>query len=189
MYFQFPIFFPRIPLLNYLLLFFIYHILKLCYSIFSFLIPETDHQGAVQRHCDHLMEFQGKMVEACRKFESMEEEHLAQMVTFMAKIAQVCPFPYIHVSMTSFQLLVSAFKRTSLCKFTFPCFHAFEFHSMPPVFQSQASMFPFPIPILTLVFLVLTYVPLISIHVPHAYRVRTALMSRWSEYMLPSTNN
>ncbi len=54
-----------------------------------FPFSETDHQGAVQRHCDHLMEFQGKMHEACMKFESLEEEHLAQMVTFMIKIAQV----------------------------------------------------------------------------------------------------
>ncbi len=52
-------------------------------------IPEKDHQGAVQRHCDHLMEFQGKMHEASMKFESLEEEHLAQMVTFMIKISQV----------------------------------------------------------------------------------------------------
>ncbi len=29
------------------------------------------------------------MKEACRKFESIEEEHLAQMSTFMIKIAKV----------------------------------------------------------------------------------------------------
>lgn len=49
----------------------------------------SSHQTAVQKHCDHLMEFQGKMVEASLKFESLEEEHLAQMVTFMIKISQV----------------------------------------------------------------------------------------------------
>ena len=48
-----------------------------------------DHQQAVGKHCNQLMEFQGKMSEACTKFESIEEEHLAQMVTFMIKIARV----------------------------------------------------------------------------------------------------
>ena len=39
------------------------------------------------------MEFQGKMHEACQKFESMEEEHLAQMITFIIKMNQVlCTF-------------------------------------------------------------------------------------------------
>ena len=47
---------------------------------------------AVAKHCDQLMEFQGKMSEACLKFESLEEEHLAQMVTFMIKIARVSVF-------------------------------------------------------------------------------------------------
>jgi len=35
------------------------------------------------------MDFQGKMKEACQKFESIEEEHLAQMTTFVIKIAKV----------------------------------------------------------------------------------------------------
>jgi len=52
---------------------------------------ESDHQSVVQRHCDQLMEFQGKMTEACQKFESLEEEHIAQMVTFMYNISQVGP--------------------------------------------------------------------------------------------------
>ena len=51
---------------------------------------EKEHEDAVKKHCNHLMEFQGKMSEACMKFESLEEEHLAQMVTFMGKITQVC---------------------------------------------------------------------------------------------------
>ena len=50
---------------------------------------ESDHQSAVGKHCDQLMEFQGKMSEACVKFEHAEEEHMAQMVTFMIKIARV----------------------------------------------------------------------------------------------------
>ena len=37
------------------------------------------------------MEFQGKMSEAAMKFESLEEEHMAQMVTFMIKLTQVMP--------------------------------------------------------------------------------------------------
>jgi len=47
----------------------------------------------VKSHCASLMEFQGKMSEACKKFESLEEEHMAQMVTFMIKIARVSPSP------------------------------------------------------------------------------------------------
>ena len=50
---------------------------------------EADHQAAVRRQCEQLMEFQGKMKEACCKFESLEEEHLAQMSTFMLKLARV----------------------------------------------------------------------------------------------------
>ena len=52
---------------------------------------EEAHQGVVKNHCASLMEFQGKMSEACKKFESLEEEHVAQMVTFMIKIARVSP--------------------------------------------------------------------------------------------------
>jgi len=52
---------------------------------------KSDHQSVVRRHCDQLMEFQGKMTEACQKFESLEEEHIAQMVTFMYNISQVGP--------------------------------------------------------------------------------------------------
>ena len=52
---------------------------------------ESDHKGAVQRHSDQLTEFQSKMVEACQKYESLEEEHIAQMVTFVIKLAQVGP--------------------------------------------------------------------------------------------------
>jgi len=50
---------------------------------------KSDHQSVVRRHCDQLMEFQGKMTEACQKFESLEEEHIAQMVTFMYNISQI----------------------------------------------------------------------------------------------------
>ena len=51
--------------------------------------PENDHRSAVQRHSNQLTEFQSKMVEACQKYESLEEEHIAQMVTFVIKLAQV----------------------------------------------------------------------------------------------------
>ena len=34
-----------------------------------------------------MMEYQGKHKEACVKFESIEEEHLAQMVTFTIQLA------------------------------------------------------------------------------------------------------
>ena len=54
-----------------------------------YFLAETDHQTAVRRQCEQLMEFQGKMKEACGKFESLEEEHLAQMSTFMLKLARV----------------------------------------------------------------------------------------------------
>ena len=53
---------------------------------------ESDHQEVVKQHCGLLMEYQGKMSEASMKFESLEEEHLAQMVTFMIKIARVSEF-------------------------------------------------------------------------------------------------
>ena len=45
----------------------------------------------MQRHSNQLTVFQSKMVEACQKFESLEEEHIAQMVTFVIKLAQVGP--------------------------------------------------------------------------------------------------
>ena len=35
------------------------------------------------------MDFQAKMKEASQKFESLEEEHLAQMTNFMLKITKV----------------------------------------------------------------------------------------------------
>ncbi len=40
------------------------------------------------------MDFQLKMKEACQKFESLEEEHLAQMSTFVIKIAKVSDIPF-----------------------------------------------------------------------------------------------
>ena len=55
---------------------------------------EADHQAAVKRQCEHMMEFQGKMKEACMKFEALEEEHLAQMSTFMLKLARVSTCSY-----------------------------------------------------------------------------------------------
>ena len=36
-----------------------------------------------------MMEYQGKHKEACAKFESIEEEHLAQMITFSIQLASV----------------------------------------------------------------------------------------------------
>ena len=59
------------------------------FSLYNSPSPESDHQTAVRRQCEHLMEFQGKMKEASAKFESLEEEHLAQMSTFMLKLARV----------------------------------------------------------------------------------------------------
>lgn len=56
---------------------------------------ESDHQAATKDQCERLMDFQGKMVEACQKFESLEEEHLAQMVTFMIKMAKVMQYAYV----------------------------------------------------------------------------------------------
>ncbi len=49
---------------------------------------ESDHQTATRRQCEQVMDFQLKMKEACQKFESLEEEHLAQMSTFVIKIAK-----------------------------------------------------------------------------------------------------
>ena len=43
------------------------------------------------------MEFQGKFSLASMKFESLEEEHTAQMVTFMIKIARVSVCVCVHV--------------------------------------------------------------------------------------------
>ena len=36
-----------------------------------------------------MMEYQGKHKEACAKFESIEEEHLAQMITFTIQLASI----------------------------------------------------------------------------------------------------
>ena len=36
-----------------------------------------------------MMEYQGKHKEACAKLESIEEEHLAQMITFSIQLASV----------------------------------------------------------------------------------------------------
>ncbi|XP_064386367.1 F-BAR domain only protein 2-like [Halichondria panicea] len=49
---------------------------------------KSDHQTATRRQCEQVMDFQLKMKEACQKFESLEEEHLAQMSTFVIKIAK-----------------------------------------------------------------------------------------------------
>eukprot|EP00731_Ephydatia_muelleri_P018986 Em0011g1026a len=50
---------------------------------------KTDHQMAVKKHCDTLMEFQGKLLEACQKFESLEEEYLTRMTGFMGKMSDI----------------------------------------------------------------------------------------------------
>ena len=67
---------------------------EFCYDFsINLFSEEGDHQAATKDHCERLMDFQGKMVEASQKFESLEEEHLAQMVTFMIKMAKVrCSF-------------------------------------------------------------------------------------------------
>ena len=44
---------------------------------------------AVKKHCDTLMEFQGKLLEACQKFESLEEEYLTRMTGFMGKMSDI----------------------------------------------------------------------------------------------------
>ena len=43
----------------------------------------------MKKHFSQLSEFKEKMSTACIKFESLEEEHMTQMATFMMKIAQV----------------------------------------------------------------------------------------------------
>ena len=50
---------------------------------------EEDYKMAVETHTRQLMGFQGNMLEACQKFEGIEEEHLAQMITFVMKMSEV----------------------------------------------------------------------------------------------------
>ena len=69
------------------------------------------------------MEFQGKFVEAALKFESVEEEHLAQMVTFMIKMSQVCVCVFVHPSILLFQeraLILGSFLSTHSVESTTP---------------------------------------------------------------------
>lgn len=51
------------------------------------LCPEQEYTTAVENHVNMMMEYQGKHKEACAKFESIEEEYLAQMVTFTIQLA------------------------------------------------------------------------------------------------------
>ena len=44
---------------------------------------------AVETHTRQFMGFQANMLEACQKFGSLEEEHLAQMITFVMKMSEV----------------------------------------------------------------------------------------------------
>ena len=59
------------------------------FSLAPVVTAGNDYKLSVEAHTKQLMEFQGKMVEACQKFESLEEEHLAQMITFIMKMSQV----------------------------------------------------------------------------------------------------
>ena len=52
-------------------------------------LTEADHQVAVKKHCECLMEFQGKLSEACQKFEIVEEEYLHHMTGFMGKLSDI----------------------------------------------------------------------------------------------------
>ena len=67
---------------------------------------------AVEVHTRQFMGFQGNMLEACQKFGSLEEEHLAQMITFVMKMSEVsvppppspaspAPFRYCHMQITT----------------------------------------------------------------------------------------
>ena len=48
---------------------------------------EQEYTTAVDNHVKQMMEYQGKHKEACTKFESIEEDHLSQMVTFTIQLA------------------------------------------------------------------------------------------------------
>ena len=57
-------------------------------ALFWFL-TEQEYTSTVDNHVKLMMEYQGKHKEACAKFESIEEEHLAQMITFSIQLASV----------------------------------------------------------------------------------------------------
>ncbi|XP_065903743.1 F-BAR domain only protein 2-like isoform X2 [Dysidea avara] len=48
---------------------------------------KQEYTTAVENHVNMMMDYQGKHKEACAKFESIEEEYLAQMVTFTIQLA------------------------------------------------------------------------------------------------------
>jgi hypothetical protein len=49
---------------------------------------KVDYKMAVETHTRQFMGFQANMLEACQKFGSLEEEHLAQMITFVMKMSE-----------------------------------------------------------------------------------------------------
>ena len=51
------------------------------------MFTEQEYTTSVENHVNMMMEYQGKHKEACAKFESIEEEYLAQMVTFTIQLA------------------------------------------------------------------------------------------------------
>ena len=52
---------------------------------------------AVEAHTRQFMGFQANMLEASQKFGSLEEEHLAQMITFVMKMSEV-GLVWLHLS-------------------------------------------------------------------------------------------
>ena len=52
---------------------------------------------AVEAHTRQFMSFQANMLEASQKFGSLEEEHLAQMITFVMKMSEV-GLVWLHLS-------------------------------------------------------------------------------------------
>jgi hypothetical protein len=49
---------------------------------------KVDYKMTVEAHTKQFMGFQGNMLEACQKFGSLEEEHVAQMITFVMKMSE-----------------------------------------------------------------------------------------------------
>ena len=61
-----------------------------CYTVYCkcvVVFAEQEYTTAVENHVNMMMDYQGKHKEACAKFESIEEEYLAQMVTFTIQLA------------------------------------------------------------------------------------------------------
>ena len=68
------------------------HSLSLSHSL-----SEVDYKMAVEAHTRQFMGFQANMLEASQKFGSLEQEHLAQMITFVMKMSEV-GLVWLHLS-------------------------------------------------------------------------------------------